>query len=112
MLGRDSEREAALQNEKVVAIPDLVSVSSSVHNVTSETGQEEHEQDVDMMAGIKSDFVRSAQTKLEEFYPLIFVENHCRYLLTERCATKGYVYGLGRCTTISCNILVDSLPFI
>lgn len=55
---RDIEGEKALREQKVTAIPDLVSTSSSVHNTFSETGADEGEKDVDMMAGIRSDFVR------------------------------------------------------
>lgn len=58
MLGQDTEGEKTLQSQKLVALPDLVSTSSSVHNVTSETGVSEGEKDVDMTASIRSDFVR------------------------------------------------------
>lgn len=54
---QSEEEEKSLQSQKVIAIPELVSTTSSVHNVTSEKGVEEGERDVDMMAGIKSDFV-------------------------------------------------------
>lgn len=58
VLGRDNEREAALQKEKVFMEPELVTTSSTAHPVLSGEvgGREEPEQDVDMMAGIKSDF--------------------------------------------------------
>lgn len=54
---RDLEREKALREQKVEAIPELVSTSSSVHPAFGEVGYEEPEKDVDMMAGVKSDFV-------------------------------------------------------
>lgn len=54
---RDLEREKALRDEKVLAIPDLVATDSSVHHTFSELGKEEPEKDVDMMAGVRSDFV-------------------------------------------------------
>lgn len=59
VLGRDNEREKSLQNEKVFAMPELVTSSSSSHPVISGEvgGQPEQDQDVDMMAGVKSDFV-------------------------------------------------------
>lgn len=59
VLGRDNEREKALQNEHVFAKPELVTSSSTSHPVlTGEVGgQPEPEPDVDMMAGVKSDFV-------------------------------------------------------
>lgn len=58
VVGRDTEREKALQNEKVSAHPELVSATSSVHRTFEETGVRDAEHDdVDMMAGVKSDFV-------------------------------------------------------
>ena len=57
VLGQDFEGEKALQTQKVGAHPELVSGDSSVHNAFSETGVTPPEQDVDMMAGVKSDFV-------------------------------------------------------
>lgn len=59
VLGRDNNRETALQSERVFREPDLVTTSSTSHPVlTGEIGREEPEKDVDMMAGVKSDFVR------------------------------------------------------
>jgi hypothetical protein len=49
--------EDAYAKEKVPATPQLVSTESSIHNVRAETGVDTDEHDVDMMAGIKSDFV-------------------------------------------------------
>lgn len=54
------EHEAVLAKERLPAYPALVSTESSMHPVNSEIGTEEHEKDVDMMAGIRSDFVRCA----------------------------------------------------
>ena len=54
----DKDAEARLGKEKVAAHPDLVSADSSIHPVQGEIGLEEKENDVDMMAGIRSDFVR------------------------------------------------------
>lgn len=51
------EFEDAYAKEKVPSAVDLVSTESSIHPVTSEIGTENDEHDVDMMAGIKSDFV-------------------------------------------------------
>jgi hypothetical protein len=53
----DKEAEADLAKQKLVANPELVSIESSAQNIISE-GQSEPEKDVDMMAGIRSDFVR------------------------------------------------------
>lgn len=58
VLGQDTEGEKTLQSEKIVAVPELVSTQSSVHNVTSETGVDSEQKDVDMTASIRSDFVR------------------------------------------------------
>lgn len=43
--------------EKLKPHHEEVSTGSSVRHVTSEVGVEQPEQDIDMMAGIKSDFV-------------------------------------------------------
>jgi hypothetical protein len=51
--------EEAYAKEKVPATPQLVSTESSIHNVKAETGVDSDEHDIDMMAGIKSDFVCS-----------------------------------------------------
>jgi len=56
--GQDPEAEKSLQTQKIVAVPEEVSSTSSVHKAFQEKGVEEQEQDVDMMAGIRSDFVR------------------------------------------------------
>ena len=53
----DRKTEQEIAKQKVPATPDTVSASSSVHKVTSEVGVSEEEHDVDMMAGIRSDFV-------------------------------------------------------
>lgn len=60
VLGQDVEGEKKILGEKVVALPDLVAVDSSVHKLTSEVGNPQQQEDVDMMAGVKSDFVREA----------------------------------------------------
>lgn len=49
--------EKALGEQKIDATPESVSAVSSIHSVNSELGQADHEQDVDMMAGIRGDFV-------------------------------------------------------
>lgn len=49
--------EEAYAKEKLPETPQIVSPSSSVHGVQSEVGVGDNEHDVDMMAGIKSDFV-------------------------------------------------------
>src|SRR5271170_1658339 len=53
----DKEAEAELAKQKLVADPELVSIGSSVQRIIPER-QSEPEKDVDMMAGIRSDFVR------------------------------------------------------
>jgi len=59
---QDAEYEKKLQNEKIVAIPEEVSVDSSVHKAFEEKGVEQKEDDVDMMAGIRSDFNTIVET--------------------------------------------------
>lgn len=56
------EHEAVLAKEKLPAYPELVSTESSIHNVNSEIGTPEPERDVDMMAGIRSDFETIKET--------------------------------------------------
>jgi len=58
----DKAAEAKFGEQKLVATPELVSTESSVHNVRSETGTPEEEHDVDMMAGIRSDFTTIKET--------------------------------------------------
>jgi hypothetical protein len=50
--------EEAYAKEKLPETPQLVSPSSSIHGVKSGAGIDPDDHDVDMMAGIKSDFVR------------------------------------------------------
>jgi len=54
---RDSNKEHEVAQGKLAADPALVSSSSSTHAVFSEVGTEAKEEDVDMMAGIRSDLV-------------------------------------------------------
>lgn len=53
----DKKHEEAVENEKIEAHPEEVSSSSTVHQVFSEKGVEEEEEDTDMLAGVKSDLV-------------------------------------------------------
>ena len=56
--GLSKEAEEAYGNEKLVPVPEEVSVDSSVHPITGEVGKDaEAEENVDMMAGIRNDFV-------------------------------------------------------
>lgn len=43
--------------------PELVSTSSSVRHITDELGAEDTEPDIDMMAGIKSEFVSTSVSR-------------------------------------------------
>lgn len=47
-------------HEKIVPTPETVSTTSSIHPFLSEQGVENPQNDVDMMAGVKSDIVSSA----------------------------------------------------
>lgn len=51
------KEEEKWAHEKLQPEPDVVSLESSVHNVSGETATAQPEQDVDMAAGIRSDFV-------------------------------------------------------
>lgn len=55
----DKAAEAEYGKKTVQPISDTVSAGSSVRHVTSEVGAENEEADVDMMAGIRGDFVCS-----------------------------------------------------
>ena len=54
--------EETLGKDTLKAVPDLVSSESSTRHITGEVGAEDPEQDVDMMATIRSDFVRQTST--------------------------------------------------
>jgi hypothetical protein len=55
---RDNKAEEAYGQEMVVAHPSLVSSTSSVHPaVSGEVGGTPHEEEIDMTASIRSDFV-------------------------------------------------------
>jgi len=49
--------EAELGKQLISPAHEVVSTSSSIHPVTGEVGVKEEEHDVDMMAGIRGDFV-------------------------------------------------------
>lgn len=54
------EHEAVMGKQKIPAYPELVDSQSSMHPLNSELATEDPEPDVDMMAGIRSDFVCTA----------------------------------------------------
>jgi hypothetical protein len=51
--------EKALGEERLEAHPEEVSAVSSVHQVSHEKATEDPEEDIDMLAGVKSDLVSS-----------------------------------------------------
>lgn len=55
----DKGHEEKVGHEKLQPTPNTVSATSSVHPVLEEVGTPEAEPDTDMMAGIRSDMVRS-----------------------------------------------------
>jgi hypothetical protein len=55
--GRDPKAEEKYGREMLAPEPALVSTASSVHPVTGEVGGTPHEEEVDMTASIRSDFV-------------------------------------------------------
>jgi hypothetical protein len=55
--GTDPEVYEVYMQEKLQAQPELVSSGSSVRHTTYEVGTEDPEPDIDMMAGIRSDWV-------------------------------------------------------
>jgi hypothetical protein len=62
------EHEAVLGKQKIPAYPELVDSQSSMHPLNSELGTGEPEPEVDMMAGIRSDFVCTATKINMEHY--------------------------------------------
>lgn len=54
---RDNKAEESYGKELLQPVPALVSTSSSVHPVTSEVGGPAHEEEIDMTASIRGDFV-------------------------------------------------------
>ena len=54
----DKKHEDKVEQEKIIAHPDQVSSTSSVHQVFHEQGVPDQEQDVDMLAEFRSDMVR------------------------------------------------------
>ena len=57
----DRKHELEHEREKIVPHPDQVSTTSSVHPVFHEQGVKDPEEDVDMLADIKSDLVGQIQ---------------------------------------------------
>ena len=55
----NAKQEDKYAHEKMEVHPESVSAQSSVRSVSGEEGVEEQEKDVDMMAGVKADLVRS-----------------------------------------------------
>lgn len=55
----DKKAEDAAAHKKMKPHPEIVSSTSSVHPLTREVGIANPEDDIDMMAGVKSDLVRS-----------------------------------------------------
>ena len=65
--GRDTKAEQAWAQEKLVPLPVEVSEDSSIHPaISGEVGGPVVEEDVDMMGGIKSDFVRLSDSEAEK----------------------------------------------
>lgn len=57
----DNETEAEYAKRTLPAEPDVVSTTSSTHPVFGEVATPEEEKDTEMLAGVKSDLVRSPQ---------------------------------------------------
>ena len=56
----DRAAEAEYAKQVLKPTPEVVSTGSSVRHVTGEVGVDDPEPDVDMMAGIKGDFVSNS----------------------------------------------------
>ena len=62
------EVEEAYQKLLLPATPSLVSTDSSVHHIQGEVGADNQDQDVDMMAGIRSDFVSALILRVDKLF--------------------------------------------
>jgi hypothetical protein len=58
--GIDLKKEAQAAKEKLKPSPETVSMESSTRHVASEMTKESHDDDADMMAGIRADMVRDS----------------------------------------------------
>ena len=56
---KDLKTEKGYSEELITPIPELVSATSSLHPVTGEVGGVPPEEEIDMTASIRSDFVRT-----------------------------------------------------
>lgn len=69
---RNPDKEAQYAAKKLTAQPETVSASSSSHPINSELGQQQEEEDVDMMAGIRHDLVSDCPgTERKHIYTFI-----------------------------------------
>ncbi len=59
---RNPEKEQKFLQGKLQPDPDAVTTQSSIHPIIGEVGEQEQEQDVDMMSGVRHDIVRPAQS--------------------------------------------------
>ena len=55
---KEAQIEKEVQKEELVPHPEEVTSTSTVHQVFHEKGVQEEEEDIDMLAGVKSDLVR------------------------------------------------------
>ena len=62
----DKKHEEKVEQEKIVPHPDQVSTTSSVHQVFHEQGVPDPDEDVDMLADVKSDLVGQFRNKREK----------------------------------------------
>lgn len=62
----DKAKEKKLAQEPLESSPQFVSSESSTHPVFSEVGKQNTEDDTDMMAGIRHDFVSACQSAIRD----------------------------------------------
>ena len=102
-----NKAEDEYSKRKLEADPGTVSPGSSVRHVTYEVGAEDSEADVDMMAGIKADFVsshRSLQPVRHHADIFGLSENHYRHILTQGCPKRSSLRWHGWCPAIPCYV--------
>lgn len=107
------EHEAVLGKERIAVHPELVSADSSIHPVQGEVGYQEPEKDVDMMAGIRGDFVRIGSPH-DACIPLTrrLTGHNQGDVYTARSSSRGPDGWTRWSDSILGNIAVDGLPVV
>lgn len=109
-----AKQEKSYHSQLLQPVPQAVSSDSTVRQVTGEVTKEADD-DVDMMAGIRSDFVRlhnRTQGLMQQVLILEQTEHYQRDFQLGFCATGSHVCWPGWCDSIPRNISYHRLPFL